>query len=256
LKKSERKDDKSVRIGITDTMGSKQKFDNYTNWIHRFDAGIEFVTLSYRRRNVDEISKVDGLLLTGGGDVHPRYYGMAEEVARVNERDERRDEFEFELIERSLDADLPILGICRGMQVMNVYLGGSLIIDLPSSGYEDHSRKEGYDSEHIVRLETHSMLGAITGATELTVNSSHHQAVDRLGNGLISSATSADGVIEAAEWILKDRMPFLMLVQWHPERMKDPQNPASKTIARRFLEEIQYSMNKNASSTSAHSIEK
>jgi putative glutamine amidotransferase len=100
------------------------------------------------------------------------------------------------------------------------------------------------------------MLGAITGATELTVNSSHHQAVDRLGNGLIPSATSAHGVIEAAEWILKDRMPFLMLVQWHPERMKDPQNPASRTVAKRFLEEIQYSKNKNASSTSAHSIEK
>lgn len=245
-----------MRIGITDTMGSKQKFDNYTNWIHRFDPGIESVTLSYRKQNANEMSKVDGLLLTGGGDVHPRYYGMAGEVARVNERDERRDEFEFELIERALDTDLPILGICRGMQVMNVYLGGSLILDLSSSGYENHSPKEGYDSEHIIQVETPSMLGAITGATELTVNSSHHQAVDRLGDGLIPSATSADGVIEAAEWILKDRMPFLMLVQWHPERMKDPQNPASKTIAKRFLEEIQYSKNKNASSTSAHSIEK
>ncbi|MEK6754518.1 MAG: gamma-glutamyl-gamma-aminobutyrate hydrolase family protein [Bacteroidota bacterium] len=245
-----------MRIGITDTMGSRKKFDYYVNWIHRIDPGVELVTLSYRNHNVDEISKVEGLLLTGGGDVHPGYYGMGEEIGRAKEIDERRDGFEFDLIERALDQDLPILGICRGMQVMNVYLGGSLILDLASSGYGNHSPQKGFDSEHTVHVAAQSMLGALTGASELTVNSSHHQAVDRLGNGLMVSATSPDGVIEAAEWILKDRMPFLMLVQWHPERMNDPESQASKILGKRFLEEIRYSMNEKAPSPSTHFIVK
>jgi len=239
-----------MRVGITDTMETGRKSGLYASWLHRLDPSVEIVVLSYRDRNAGQIKAVDALLLTGGGDVHPGYYGMPDALPRARGVDEQRDEFEFDLIERALDSDLPILGICRGMQVMNVFLGGSLIVDLPSSDYENHSSREGHDSEHTVQIAAQSMLNAVTGASELSVNSSHHQAVSGLGNGLMMSAMSPNGVIEAAEWILKDRMPFLLLVQWHPERMKEFESPASKNIVKHFFKEIQYSKNQKSPSTS------
>jgi len=239
-----------MRVGITDTMETGRKSGLYASWLHRLDPSVEIVVLSYRDRNAGQIKAVDALLLTGGGDVHPGYYGMPDALPRARGVDEQRDEFEFDLIERALDSDLPILGICRGMQVMNVFLGGSLIVDLPSSDYENHSSREGQDSEHTVQIAAQSMLNAVTGASELSVNSSHHQAVSGLGNGLMMSAMSPNGVIEAAEWILKDRMPFLLLVQWHPERMKEFESPASKNVVKHFFKEIQYSKNQKSPSTS------
>ena len=83
----------------------------------------------------------------------------------------------------------------------------------------------------------------ITGAVEHEVNSNHHQAVDRLGNGLLACAYSPDGVVEAFEWVLKDRMPFLLGVQWHPERMKDQASPMAATIAEYFVREVHHSTN-------------
>ncbi len=167
-----------------------------------------------------------------------------------------RDEFEFDALEHALDRNTPILGICRGMQVMNVYLGGTLILDLPSAGYDDHARNKRYELEHDARIDGRSLLHTVTRQDVLSVNSSHHQAVDHLGNGLMASAVSPDGVIEAAEWIMKDRMPFLMLVQWHPERMeKDFDSPASKSVAEAFLKEVQHMTTIKNSTTASHLIE-
>jgi putative glutamine amidotransferase len=227
----------SVQIGITDTLKPNLAF--YTSWLKRLDPSIEFTVLSPIRQNVELVDSVGGLLLTGGGDIDPRYFGVKDSLARAKDVNASRDEFEFYVIERALDRNIPILGICRGMQTMNVYLGGSLILDLPSAGYEDHSREKRYQLDHQVEIELHSLLYEIAGINVLNVNSSHHQAVDRPGNGLMVSGRSNDGVVEAAEWILKDRMPFLLLVQWHPERMeKEFEGPASKSLAERFLKEV------------------
>ena len=231
-----------MRIGITDTF-TEDKFENYAEWIHRVDESIEMVKLSHTLENADAVKDVDALVLTGGGDVHPKFYGKPELIGQAHDINELRDEFEFEVIEKALDTDLPILAICRGMQVLNVALGGTLIVDLPSAGYELHQVEGEREHRHPITNVPHSLLEIVTGGGRHEVNSVHHQAVDQLGRGLMVSALSPDSVIEAMEWVLKDRAPFLFCVQWHPERMKDDANPLSRNIREYFLREVQLSMN-------------
>ncbi len=224
-----------MRIGITDTL-KEDKFEQYVQWIHLMDESIEIVKLSHLFGNASEICGLDGLILSGGGDVHPRYYGKENQLHKTIGVNEDRDEFEFNLIEKALENDMPVLGVCRGMQVMNVYLGGSLIVDLISEGFGDHtSVSDEIATLHKVNIETNTLLSAFINAESAEVNSFHHQSVGRLGRGLVCSAISDDGVIEAAEWVVKDNMPYLMLVQWHPERKKE--SLLSQKIARIFLRE-------------------
>jgi putative glutamine amidotransferase len=243
-----------VRIGITDTLKPNLAF--YTDWLKRVNQGIEFIVLSHVNQNVELVDSVDGLVLTGGGDVDPMYFGIEDSLGKSRDVNRTRDEFEFLTIERALDRNVPLLGICRGMQVVNVYLGGSLILDLPSAGYGDHAPENKYQIVHPVQVDAQSLLREIVGMDVLDVNSSHHQALDHLGNGLMAGAVSPDGVLEAAEWILKDRMPFLLLVQWHPERMeKEFDSPAAKAVAERFLKEVEEFITIQRSNTATHPIE-
>lgn len=227
-----------MRIAITNNHRPKPYFDNYLNWIHSVDPSVEFVKLSYHANNAEALKETDALLLTGGGDVHPKYYGKPELIDRTEEVNELRDEFEFGVIERALEADMPILAICRGMQVLNVALEGTLIIDLPSAEYALHAVEDLEEHRHPINKVPNSLLEFITGNGSYDVNSVHHQAIDKLGRGLMVSATSPDGVIEAIEWALKDRMPFLLGVQWHPERMKDVENPHARAIAEYFVRAV------------------
>lgn len=238
-----------LRIGITDTL--KPNLANYTEWLKRSDASLEFIVLSHVQRNVEAVDVIDGLVLTGGGDVDPIYFGITDPLSKSRDVNVSRDEFEFYVIERALDRNLPILGICRGMQVMNVYLGGTLILDLPSAGFDEHAQPGMNEAVHQLTTEPDSLLREMTGESVLGANSSHHQAVKELGRGLMASAYSSDGVIEGAEWILKDRTPFLLLVQWHPERLA-PENfvAASKSLAERFIKEVH--RYKAKSSTTEH----
>ena len=196
-----------MRIGITDTF-SEDKFEQYVRWILSANVATEVVKLSHILNNASEITKLSGLLLTGGGDIHPKYYKKENQHASAKGINEKRDEFEFNLIELALDNDIPILGICRGLQVMNVYLDGSLITDLVSDGFNDHTSQLNQTMKHSISIVHNSMLHALTGTLEIEVNSFHHQAVDQLGKGLICSAISSDGIIEAAEWVSRTTCHF------------------------------------------------
>ncbi|MBI3004648.1 MAG: gamma-glutamyl-gamma-aminobutyrate hydrolase family protein [Ignavibacteriales bacterium] len=227
-----------MRIGITDCL-KEDKYNLYVRWITNIEPEVEIAKLSQREKNVVDVSELDGLLLTGGGDVHPRFYGMEKHLSKTEGVDEARDAFELEIIDKALDNDIPVFGICRGMQLMNVYLGGELILDLESEGFEKHRSVKDAENVHSLTIHPHSLLREITSSAEIMVNSSHHQSVKKLGRGLMATALSPDGVTEAAEWTLKEGMPFLTLVQWHPERMID--DSVSKNLASMFLREVQHS---------------
>lgn len=153
-----------------------------------------------------------GLLLPGGGDIEPSRYGQA--PAGSEEPDLVRDAAELELTANFLSWERPILGICRGIQMLNVAMGGDLIQDIPTADAHRHDPETG-DRVHVVRAEPDSFLSKLYG-TSFAVNSSHHQAVGKVAPGLRLAATcEQDGVIEAVECSQKR----LYGVQWHPERM-------------------------------------
>lgn len=227
-----------VVLGITDNMRPLPVFEKYLRWIRHLAPDIEIIKLSCVLENASELEACHGVILSGGGDIHPKHYNAEETLPLVEEVHEMRDEFEFRVIDDTLRLGLPVLGICRGMQLFNVALGGTMIPDLEKAGYRSH--RKGHEAErlHPVIVETDSVLFSIVGTSAGEVNTIHHQAVDRLGLGLRVSARSDDGVIEAMEWEDPTRKPFLQLVQWHPERMSDTNKAFSRNILERFLEEM------------------
>jgi putative glutamine amidotransferase len=167
------------------------------------------------------LDRLDGVLLSGGVDVDPLLYGQAPH-AKLGKVNRKRDDFELALTRAALDRDRPILAICRGHQVLNVATGGTLVQDIPSQidGAMEHSASgPRWKRAHAVDLLGPSLLRGILGQDTLAVNSFHHQAADRIGEGLVVTARSPeDGVVEALE------MPsrrFVVAVQWHPESFWD-----------------------------------
>ncbi|MEU6718172.1 gamma-glutamyl-gamma-aminobutyrate hydrolase family protein [Nonomuraea sp. NPDC046802] len=164
------------------------------------------------------VGRLDGLILAGGGDIDPARYG-----ARPHEHTGYvrtfRDDAEFGLISAALDAGLPYLGICRGLQVLNVALGGSLHQHLPDVvGHTEHAPAPGRFGHLPITPVADTRLAKALGTAPRPVPHYHHQAVDRLAPGLTVTATSDDGTIEAVEL---DARPFAMAVQWHPEAADD-----------------------------------
>jgi putative glutamine amidotransferase len=167
------------------------------------------------------IGTVDGLLLTGGGDVRPDLYG-ADLHPAFDPAEPGRDEYEIELVRRALERDIPVFAICRGVQLLNVARGGTLIQDIPDevgTSVEHRVKEPRFALAHDVWLTTGSLLERtlrerLEDADSCAVNSRHHQAPKDLGEGLVASATAPDGVIEAIE---DPSRRFCLGVQWHPE---------------------------------------
>jgi putative glutamine amidotransferase len=165
-------------------------------------------------------SRLDGLVLTGGGDVEPSRFGdVAHPKTSLVSSD--RDALELELVDRAMRDDVPVFAICRGLQVLNVALGGTLHQHVPDVVGEriQHSQPDKrHVRTHDVKVQMEgTRLGTIVGASELRVNSFHHQAVARLGRALRDVAWAPDNVIEAIEHT--DRGRFILAVQWHPEEL-------------------------------------
>ena len=170
------------------------------------------------------LDRIDALLLAGGADIDPASYGAKPHPETKGTWPER-DRFELALAHRALERDMPVLGICRGMQLLNVALGGTLVQHLPDVlGTNDHRKVPGAFGDHEVRLEPGSLAARAVGAERATVKSHHHQGLDELGDGLRASGWSVpDDLVEAVE--LPDRR-FTLGVLWHAE-----QDERSKVIA-------------------------
>lgn len=165
------------------------------------------------------LERIDGLMLIGGSDVSPHYYGQPYKIG-LGSINPVRDKFEMKLIDKAVQRNIPLFGICRGLQLLNVYFGGTLVQDITRYTQTD-IKHEGYigpkwSTAHKVRLTKDNLLHQCFGKEELEVNSFHHQMIDKLGDGLEVAAVAEDGTIEA---IVHRHYPFLVGVQWHPEMM-------------------------------------
>ena len=163
-------------------------------------------------------ARIDAMVLSGGGDLDPAAYGARPHRMADPPRAER-DRSEMAYLEAAVGLGLPVLGICRGLQLINVARGGTLVQHLPDIvAHERHSAPGGVFLRHSVTIADGTLLAKIMGTKRLDVETHHHQAVDRLGAGLVATAWAEDGTIEAAE---DPDLPFLVAVQWHPEAGSD-----------------------------------
>ena len=178
-------------------------------------AGGRAVLVPPDEDGIEEVlDTLDGLVFSGGNDMAPQTYGAAEDPA-TNGTNPARDRGEVALLTAALGRDLPVLAICRGVEVLNVVRGGDLVQHLPDIvGHEEHREVVGEFSEHMVRVEPSSRIEEVRGA----VKSHHHQGLGRIGEGLREVAWAEDGVVEAVEDTEK---PFVVGVLWHPEAGED-----------------------------------
>jgi len=176
------------------------------------------------------LESLDGVLFSGGGDLHPSLWNE-QAHGKITLVHPRRQRLEFMLYEKAREKKLPILGICLGMQLINIAHRGSLYQHLPDIDRTIEHGGDGEESEHEIILNKKSMLKNWLGRDRVTVNSFHHQGINRLGQGLIAAAAAEDGVIEAVE---DPQYPFLIAVQWHPER--DLDREINNVLVGKFLE--------------------
>ncbi|TAL68021.1 MAG: gamma-glutamyl-gamma-aminobutyrate hydrolase family protein [Bacteroidetes bacterium] len=227
---------RDVKIALS--KGSEHKgYEKYAEWLKKIDSDVDCTDLYNLslKDALDELDDCDGLLLTGGPDVHPARYGKGWDTLRC-EIDKRRDTLEFLLIKKAMEKKIPILGICRGEQILNVALGGTLIVDIPQD-YDTmivHRCGNPDTCFHEVKVLDGSLLKKLTGTSIAMVNTNHHQAVDKIADGLLVTARTRDGLIEAYEWSKPEGKSFLLAVQWHPERLED-NNPMSMPIGKYFI---------------------
>jgi putative glutamine amidotransferase len=225
-----------LRVAVSKASG------NYETWLHGADP--DAVIVNMYGMTVDSalfvLSTCHGLLLTGGEDVNPVYYGKLNELSKCEEIDNYRDSLELALIGRALLVRMPIFGICRGEQILNVALGGTLLTDIPTDiGKQiDHRCPPGSpECLHSMKIDKQSDLFLMTGLESGTVNSYHHQAVDMIAPDMKITAISENGVAEAIEREFPLGKSFIMGVQWHPEALD--KNPGlSRPLADNFMEKI------------------
>ncbi len=228
----------TIKIGLTYT-GTDEKHHNYENWLKAGDGDIEVIKLSAEDNNLDVLETLQGVVLSGGVDTHPRYYNSTVlNYPNAPDRfNEARDQFEKEVFESALTNRLPLLAICRGMQLVNCLLGGTLTQDIGPVANTVH-RFENNDKAHGTNIISGTLMHQITGVERTVSNSAHHQAIDKPGKGLAINSKADDGIIEGIEWEDKNGKPFFIGVQWHPERMYTlnlQTSPASKNIRESFI---------------------
>lgn len=215
-------------IGITGNIRQDKETNHNISWRYSYSLH-DFSQLVYQAGGIpvtlpllddgiagEMIEKLDGLILSGGEDIHPLLY-QQEPQTKLGPLNLRRDQFELSLLKQALEQDKAILGICRGIQLINVYFGGSLYQDLQSlePSYLQHRQQSDLSqAHHHVQIQKDSYLAQLLPDI-IKVNSYHHQAIHHLAKSLTATAYSPDGLVEAVEYLDKDHS--LLAVQWHPE---------------------------------------
>lgn len=230
---------KKIGISYTET-----NFQNYWNWFNDQDKqDIELIELSFLKNNEEDFSKCDGFILTGGVDIDPPFYsGNVEYENKPDKFEPARDQFEEKIYQYSQKNKKPLLGICRGLQLVNVLQGGKLIQDLDADMNLKHCGTEESDGQHTIRIEKDTLLHNFTFSDKGSINSSHHQAIDpdAIGDNLIVNAYDdyEEKLIEGIEFNDKTNKAFMLCVQWHPERMDDQQSALANGIKDVFLKAV------------------
>lgn len=181
----------------------------------------------------DYVDLIDGLLVSGGYDIHPKYFGQKPHPSITLSAPER-DEFEIKIIKLALKKNVPVFGICRGLQVINIAMGGTIFQDLSCAPFKTLKHADPTEIGNIyhkVKIEKGTILSGIIGSDQIEVNSSHHQIIDKTGRKLKAVAHSSDGVIEGLE---STDFRFLVAVQWHPEMI--PNRLHSKRLFKKFVD--------------------
>ena len=226
-----------VTIGFSRAT-KEEKYRLYVDWLKSIDSSFEVI--NFYGMDIREAShtmeKCSGFVLTGGEDVHPLHYRKESEEHRCV-CDPYRDKLELALIDKALVMKLPMLAICRGEQILNVSLGGDLIVDIVTDYGNTVNHKSDSDQlvYHRVNIEPSSNLYKISNAAAYDVVTIHHQAVKTLAPHLRAAAFADDGIVEAYEWLNPSGRGYLNAVQWHPER-GDYTNALSQAIGKDFLE--------------------
>jgi putative glutamine amidotransferase len=236
-----------MNIGVSYT-GSDAKHAHYIRWLKK-NSAVNIITLSAEtRENKGSIEDCDGLVLSGGIDIHPGFYNSNNFVYPNMPKQlyEKRDAFEISLFKTAQQRKLPVLGVCRGLQLINCILGGNLQQDIAARNSLHKAivteEKKQFDKAHGLHILPSTILADIAGTERTVVNSAHHQCVDNIATDLVANSMSDDNIIEGLEWKNKKDKPFLLCVQWHPERMHEFQLEDSSMaagIAEPFFDAVQ-----------------
>ena len=239
-------DNKSVPL-ILVSKDSKQTHDK---WLSRSAGNHNFKCVNmYAVKSKDSVrlllKKADGMIISGGEDVNPALYGKQKELERCGTINPHRDSLEQMMTNYAVKNKVPLLGICRGHQILNVTEGGSLIIDIPTDVGSNYLHRDSRKAEehtstavyHEVYIKRNTFLYNIVKVDSGSAYSNHHQAVDKVAQGFTISAFAKDKVVESVEPTDTLIHPFILGVQWHPEAM-DAENPLSGTIGRKFLNKV------------------
>jgi len=228
-----------VTIGFSRAT-DEEKYQLYIQWLRSIDSTFDYI--NFFGKSIPEalllLEKCSGLVVTGGPDVHPSHYNRSEEESRC-ECDPYRDDLEFALIDKALGLKLPLLAICRGEQILNVSMGGSLIVDIEADygNAVSHKSKNEQLMYHRVNLDSTGNLYKIARAESFEVVSVHHQAVKTLAPCFRPTAFAHDKIVEAYEWMNPEGKGYLNAVQWHPEK-GDFRNSLSRAIGKEFMEKV------------------